>query len=407
MKKALFAQALFLSCAFLLSARDDLPPPESREVPPAPVVSDLRAEISGNAITLTWVPAPEVSGDNIILRSERPITAANFTAADKIGTVPASETRFTDTIESGKEYYYAILSRDGDGTYYEFFLPASNALLVAVTQNQAVLAVPSVAISAFDAITREDAVILTWKSPSMARNVVIYRSTAPFTGMNSLVQSVIVAGFTDSGAPYVDYPVPGVPYFYAILDESAVRSGTVAFSDGENTNAIPVEIPSMYLKVQKNALPGVRPMPLPWLNPASDIPVPERRFTSSTERMIKTLIAVSRPAEMPDRIPYIFRSDLAASIGGEEDNLKSILETGFASKKWDTTVLELERFLSIRRSPETTARTRFYIGEACFFSGNYDRALLEFLLARDRYYNQSNEWIQYVLAVKVSAKPAE
>jgi hypothetical protein len=397
MKKVLLALPVFLFCAFFASARDDLPPPEDREVPPAPVVSDLRAELSGVTVTLTWTPAPDVSGDNVILRSDKPISAANFTEAQRIATVPSAQTSYQDTIEGGKSYYYAILSRDDTGAYYEFFVPTSNSLLVAVSASGPTVDSSPEVFSAFDAITRDDAVLVTWKSETKGRNVILYRSTAPFTGMESLVQAVLVSAFTDDGSPFVDYPVPGVPYFYAILDEATVRSGTVAFSGGANTNATPVEIAGRYLNIQKPLLSTVRPMPLPWLNPENALPVPARGFSPRTETMIKTLAQKAKPDAVAVKEPFIFRSDREAASGGEDFALKQILETGFTAKDWKGTITSLERFLMIRRGEDTTARTRFYIGEACFFSGDYDRSLKEFLLARDAYYTQSNEWIQYVL----------
>ena len=406
MKKALLILPAFLFCAFLASAGDELPPPEDRKVPPAPVVSDLRAELSGSTVTLTWVPAPDVSGDNVILRSDKPISASNFTEAQRIATVSSGQTSFSDTIEGGKSYFYAILSRDDQGAYYEFFVPASNSLLVAVSASGPAVAAAPEAFSIFDAITRDDAVLLTWKSEPKGQNVILYRSTAPFIGLESLVQAVLVSSFTDDGAPFVDYPVPGVPYFYAILDEATVRSGTVAFAGGANTNVTPVEIPGRYLNIKTPLLSSVRPMPLPWLNPNNALPIPARRFSPRTETMIKTLAQKSKPDSIVEKEPYIFRSDREAASGGEDYALKQILESGFTAKDWKGTITSLERFLWIRRGADTTARTRFYIGEASFFSGDYDRALKEFLLARDGYYTQSNEWIQYVLDRMVAKESA-
>ncbi len=406
MKKVLFTLLAFLFCTFLASARDDLPPPEDREVPPAPVVSNLRADLSGTTVTLSWTPAPDITGDNVILRSDKPISAANFTEAQKIAVVPSGQTSYDDTIEDNKSYYYAILSRDDNGAYYEFFVPTSNSLLIAIAPDKTVPEAPPESFTTFDAITRDDAVIITWDSPTKGRNVLLYRSTASFTGMASLVQAVLVSGFSDSGVPFVDYPVPGVPYFYAILDEATVRSGTVAFTGGQNTNLVPVEIPARFLKIQKSALSAIRPMPLPWLNLENAIPTAPRRFSPRTEKIISALVQGAQPERFTEKTPFIFRSDREAVSGGEEYTLKRILENGFQTKNWTGTVAELEKFLSIRRGNETTARTRFYIGEASYFSGNYDRALKEFLLSRDRYYTQSNEWIQYVLARMISKKNA-
>ena len=95
------------------------------------------------------------------------------------------------------------------------------------------------------------------------------------------------------------------------------------------------------------------------------------------------------------RIPYLFTIDAQSNTGGEELALRTILAGSFIPGHWDAAIMELKRFLSIRRTPSTVARARFYIGEAQFFSGNYHQALLEFLLAQDRYYNQSREWIHY------------
>jgi hypothetical protein len=90
--------------------------------------------------------------------------------------------------------------------------------------------------------------------------------------------------------------------------------------------------------------------------------------------MIRALASSGTAKKPRERSPFIFRSDLAATAGGEEYALKRILKTGIASKDWNAAVTELEKFLAIRRSPETTAHARFDIGEACCVSGNYDRA---------------------------------
>jgi hypothetical protein len=397
MKKPLSAAFFLLFSLSLTFARDDLPPIEDREVPAAPIVSNLNAEVSGNSVTLTWTQAPDLAGDSAVLRSDKPITAANFGEAEKIATVPATQTTYTDSIEGGKTYYYAILSLDERGAYYDFFVPASNSLLVAVSADKGETVDQVARYSTFGAVTRDDSVIVSWEGGIRGKNVLIYRSTSPFIGLSSLVQAVLVAGFVDEGAPFIDYPVPGVPYHYAIIDEASVRSGTVSFADGLNTNASPVEVPARYLTFKKPLLASLRPMPLPWLNPDRSVQAEPRRFTPVTERNVDALAARAATGTTTAKAPFVFRSEREAVSGGEEFALKKIVEAGYGSKDWKGTIESLERFLAIRRGLDTTARTRFYIGEAAFFAGNADRALKEFLLARDRYYTQSNEWIQYVL----------
>ncbi len=94
---------------------------------------------------------------------------------------------------------------------------------------------------------------------------------------------------------------------------------------------------------------------------------------------------------------YLFEIDTLASGAGEEYALRKILETSFIPGKWDATIVDLGRFLSIRRTPDVSARARFYLGQAKYFTGAYSGALLEFLLVQDRYYVQAREWIQYVM----------
>jgi hypothetical protein len=401
MKKAIILPVhvcLHFCLAFsVLGAQENMRLPSSLEVPPAPVISELAAVCTGNTVTLTWKQAPDIDGESIIFRANRPITAANYFSAEKRGEVPASATTFNDTIENGKDYYYAVLSRDSRGNLYEFFLPVSNSLLVAVSTEAGIIPSEETAFSSFDTITRNDAVILSWKTSSKNQNVVIYRSTSPFSDMNSLVQAIVVTSFTDTGTPYVDYPVPGVPYYYSILDEDAIRTGSVTFNPGFNTNGIPVEIPSIFARIQRTKLLGIRPMPLPFLNPSQTPVTPLWRFSPATETKITALKVLSARKNEPLRTPYVFLSDIETNAAGEEYSLKKILETSFLVQNWNETTASLTQFLTIRRTPETTARAHFYLGEAYYFTGDYHKALLEFLLVQDLYYNQAREWIQYVM----------
>lgn len=397
MKKTLLAAMLVSrSLGFFYAETAELP--ESREVPPPPVVSALQASITGTTVKLDWIPAASVEGENIILRAERPITAANYTSADRRGSVPSGTGTFTDTVSENTSYYYAILTRDRDGTYYDFFLPASNSLLVPV-QVASAAPIQAASFSAFDAMTRNDAVIVTWKASVKNRNLVLYRSTSPFSGMSSLVQAVVISTFKDDGTPYVDYPVPGVPYYYAVIDDDTLRTGSAMFSEGTNTNRIPVEVPAMYEKAQRERLATLRPMPLPWLNPSSDPEIPALTFSKQTEAKIATLVKEVPPSKPVKALePYMFRSDRNGSGIGEEYTLRTILEKDFNATSYDKAISELTEFLAIRRTDDTVARTHFYLGEAWYLKGEYRKALPEFLLAEDRYYNQAREWIEYTLA---------
>ncbi len=365
-------------------------------VPPAPVVSGLTATLTDKTVVLSWDAPPARIAESSILRDNKPITAATYRSAERIGKVARNVTTFTDVLEAPGSYYYAVLSYGSDGRVFDFFLPANNATLVAVSFAPPVTA-GSARITAFAPMVRNDAVIVTWKSDARGANLVLYRSTTPFSGLTSLAGAIVLSSFAETGTPYVDYPVPGVPYYYAILDEASVLSGNVRFVTDENTNRVPVEVSAGYAKFQKNGVPPVRPMPLPWLNPDGKLERPPYRFSRETERMVSAMTSgAPKSREIPHRA-YLFEIDTLASGAGEEYALRKILETSFIPGDWEATIADLGRFLSIRRSPEVSARARFYLGQAKFFTGSYSGALLEFLLVQDRYYVQAREWIHYVI----------
>lgn len=380
-----------------LSAQDAASSFTASGVPPAPVVSSLSASVLGDTIILTWTPAPDVTGTSEILRSESPITAATEATAELRGKVDHGVTEFRDASESGKTWWYAVVSTDSDGTRYNFFLPASNSLIMPVYTGAVAIPTKST-ISGFTAKVRNDAVILGWSATLPGTNLVLYRSTSPFTSFSSLVSAVLVSAFADSGGSFTDYPVPGVPYYYALLDEDAVHAGIVAFEKGTNMNSVPVEVPAELSVIKRATVQPLRPMPLPFLNLAQGTEVPKTTFSPATEERIARLMGSARePVRV--HIPFIFRSDLESTTsGGDEYALRLIVTEGFGAGAYEATIARLDDFLSLRRSEQTAARAHFYRGEAYFFLGKHEEALLDFLLARDTYENQAGEWIQYALS---------
>ncbi len=364
-------------------------------VPPAPVVSSLAAKVSDGSVTLTWAQAPDVTGISEILRGDAPITVANESSARKLGSVPWNVTEFVDTdVEPGVRYWYAVISVDGDGTRYDFFLPASNSLIMAVSLEAPEKAGPA-GIDGFAARVRNDAVVISWSESVQGKNLVLYRSTEPFTAFSSLLPAVLVSAFSDTGASFTDYPVPGVPYYYALLDEDSVHAGEVTFAPGKNTNGTSVEIPSELALIQRASILPLRPMPLPYLNPSREPERPAVRFSKATETKIARLTATASARPLNERQAYLFRSDTEdRGAGGDDYALRKIVAAGFGPD----TLTALDDYLSLRRGEEAAARAHFYKGEALYFAGKYDDALLEFLLARDAYANQAGEWIQYALA---------
>lgn len=377
---------------------------ETSRVPLPPVASGLQAKADGASVTLTWQPFQGQQDKSVILRHTAPIAISNYAQAETIAELEAGETRFVDFPEESGSFYYAVIPRGAEtGELQPFFVPSENSLVFPV-EIAAAEAEAQVRVSFFDVILKNQAVVISWETEPYDSNVVIYRSTQPFEGITALAQASIVAASEEAVQPYVDYPVPGVPYYYAVVPESAVRSGGVVFGYGENTNEIPVEVPGEYAGIPSTtARAAVRDIPLPLLNPLGTTQAPPAAFSAETEEIIAAFNASTArrnaPQEesLPRDVPYRFPEDTAGGSGGEEAALKGILDTYFEGEAWAELEAELSRFLSLRRTDEVAARARFYLGEAYYFMGDYSQALAEFLLTRDAYPAKAGEWIQKVL----------
>lgn len=283
-------------------------------------------------------------------------------------------------------------------------LSAQVAPEASLPEEQANQAEGEARISFFDVILKNQSVEIRWQTVPAGANVVLYRSTRPFENMTALAYATIVAANEEALPPYIDYPVPGVPYYYAVIPESVIRSGNVIFRYGENTSEMPVEVPGEYVSLPSETEASARSIPLPRLNLAGATQASPAAFSEETERIISLMNAAAEKQNVRQEqgrqerdIPYRFPEDTTGGSGGEEAALKSILDSNFSSENWEGLQAELSRFLSLRRAENVAARARFYLGEAHYFLGNYRRAIEEFLLMRDAYPAKAGEWIQKAL----------
>jgi hypothetical protein len=239
------------------------------------------------------------------------------------------------------------------------------------------------------------------------RNLVLYRSVQPITRTIDLLSAVIVQSGLSS--PFTDYPVPGIPYYYAVIFEDELTRGSVGIYPGYNTTLKPVELRSAGGRI---GLPGaktsIRSMPLPLMSlnyavpgleglaeaPAAPVPLSPAVW-GSLESFSQ---ADPRPAA-PLKKPRAFSQDLDAEpAAGEEQALKTIVESYFLKEDWENSCVELRRYLSLHHTTGIAARARFYLAQALYFSLSYREALQEFLLVKDFFPGEAREWINAVLA---------
>ncbi len=138
---------------------------------------------------------------------------------------------------------------------------------------------------------------------------------------------------------------------------------------------------------------GIRNAPLP--NPGILLGFDGERTKMSgraNEEAKKLGRSYSRPAS-PFKSPYFFEEDMFSPDGGDEYILFETLRAGLAQKKYDESVKILTEYLSVHRTPETTARAEFYLGESYYFCRQYEAAIRCFLEVQDAFPELAKQWI--------------
>jgi hypothetical protein len=381
----------------------------------APYVSRLRIGVKDDLIILTWEDSPDSSGGLLVYRAPNPITSANLPSAAMVGKVPYGQGRFEDRPGSQSEWYYAVLSLDESGAPYEFFLPFKNATAVGVhPESPSLAALPSDAESFVDARfltakVESDAVVLKFGVSPSGHRLVFYRSPDPISSSLAVLSASIVTIVDDTVGEVRDYPVPGIGYYYAVIDEKRLKEGGVYIQPGANATLSPAKVEAGAFRV---GLPEVSPLsrsiPLPFRiidnaigsgerlgtayeAPSSDPSSPD--VEKAIDRILKLL--PTRNVNAPSLV--LVERDASSPGTGEDYTLASIVNECIVKSDWTNAISQLEKFLSLRRAESTERRARFYLGQAYALNGNFRDALFSLLVAQERYYLETRDWIAYCL----------
>ena len=384
----------------------------------APFVSHLQGELRNNLVRLSWVDSPHIRGPVYIYRSSFPFDEGDpFRGAGiKIIEIPYGAQSFIDEIDiygiQGKTLYYFAAASEETGRSYDIPISFTNTVDIEIpagdiVQEPAPRELPAAAetrtlygISSVEAAVQGDRVIITFNEGAV-KNVSIYRSTRPIRETQDLLGSVIIQ--TKISSPFTDSPVPGIPYYYAVISEEDLVRGAVEIVPGLNVTRSPVEITTAGQGDFRNR--DIRAMPLPLIsahaaipgtNTFSGPPAPAE-LSAEAAKALGNIPPRSR-SETVKKKPRVFARDLDTSNAGiEEYALGSIIRGSFSQKNWNSARDELVRFLALPRSAEINARSRFYLGQCYYFLHQNREALFEFLAIQDRYPSESREWIEACL----------
>ena len=402
MKRALF---LVISAFLLLPANLVFSQVDSIFTP---FVSRIKVEPEKSSIKISWHDTDDVTGNCIIYRYTSPINSDNFNEALKIARVPQGVEYYEDFPPyTNTNYYYAVLMEDKDSILHDVFIPFRNLTNKAAFITEKTKDETPALITGLKSWAGKESVQLSYKCSKPSAELFIYRNTEPIEDENDILEANLIATLSGATSSYTDYPVPGIGYYYAVIDSNLIKTGNYFFKAGENITVIPVELEIKSAeRIGLPEMPVSRPKPLPYLSitrgyqsgrqlsPSIIDSIPERKeMSSTTEKAVAALISDFEGPQSEKLEPEILKKDRAPEAGSEQALLADILESDFASGRFEAAEIRLQEFQKIRRKQEIEASVHFYLGQIYYFTGNYRASFTEFLFAEEYYYLESRPWI--------------
>jgi hypothetical protein len=404
----------FLFAPFSGSAQDAGAEPEAAEAA-VPFVSKLKARAVDSRIILTWRNPANLKGSLLLYRHSAQIDRGNLDQATRIARLAPEQESYEDSPPDTGSYYYAVLVEDHTGTVQETFVPYRNRTSEGVRVSVLPPAETAASrVTSIQASVVDEAVQVVFQATNPERELLLFRSNSPMTDSEDLLDAFAPIQLEAGTARFLDFPVPGVETYYAVLDTELFKLGKQELVPGENATIQPVVVP---VEVERAALPpaatevpgtektqaGGRPAatyPLPYLQLAPDsrsaaaLPQRLRQIDPRTREAVARLLASAPPPEPTRSSVVILPEDREGPAAGESTSLRSILEEYLLAGDYREAESKLQGFLNLRRSAYTEARVRFYLAQAYYFQGLYEEALLEFVLAQDQLYAPVQPWLE-------------
>jgi hypothetical protein len=378
----------------------------------APFPDKIRVGSRNNEVIISWEDTIDAQFGYRIYRSKELPSQENYVQAELLGESQPGKQFFSYRVSEETAYYYFILAKTEADLVYEIFIPLRNVTLLPV---QIVLDTPisrpSIIVGTINHLRAEQAgemVRISFQPSADAGRAVLYRATAPILSAVNLLESIIIAVLEEGRNDYQDYPIPGIPYFYAVIPESQLKAGSTIFTAGKNSTEHAVIIPAgLYRVGLPTANPISRSIPLPLLvfdrSIRSDLPlstlnqVPLTKVSSDTEKAIHDLVVLVGRTRTITQPPQTLPKTTVQS--GEQVLLSEIITRDFLAGNYNTAIKNLGLFLSLPRSTAVAAQARFYRGQSYVMLGLWREAFFEFLQSQTEYYRESKLWIDYLLDV--------
>lgn len=378
----------------------------------APFVSRIRVAVREGQVRLTWRDAEEVDGPYRIYRHNAEINDRTFPAAELVATVEGGVETYLDTPPGPGRYFYAVLTESEAGDVYKIFIPFRNKTIQpAVITEERAEAVAKARVFNLTATVVGNGIELTYDASRNGRELAVYRSTVPIRAFSSLVSATRIAVIESVERRYVDYPVPGVPYYYGIFDTEEIEEEAITVESGENVLAEPVQVRISAGRPTVDMPPPVStrgiPLPLLQLQAASvtaseaelaRIPDPQSLDPQTREALDSILLSAGETTPEPLE-PVVLPTERVMDARGTRGTLTEIIQEEFIPGDYREAAQLLTNLLAVTLEPEIAGRARFYLGQSYYFTGQYRDGFFALLLAKDEYHTEASPWMNRILRI--------
>lgn len=410
----LLAVGVLICAGPVLIAQDSDPEDLNRDVF-APFVSRLRVAVRDPQVRITWRDSEDLSdGSYLVYRHTAEINQGTLDESTLVATVdPGVETYLDTPLEEGN-YYYAVIAAEADGRTYPIFVPFRNKTLrpVAVTRLESE---EDLAASVYDidAQAQDMTIVLVFTPSRSGRTLAVYRSTEPFSELESIADATLLEEIESSSRRFVDYPAPGVSYYYGVFDKVLIERGSLEVEEGANalSSSVQIDLPSQQGITIQIPAATKRPAPLPILQLTSGLQSGERLATPdiprsatagllppSAERAVTEFLNDTQERADFSPEPVILAEERAGDGEGAQKTLARIVTGEFAAGDYDAAVELMRNLLMLPIGTDLEERIRFYLGQALYFDGRREPAFMEFVIAADGVlYSQVKPWMDGIL----------
>lgn len=245
---------------------------------------------------------------------------------------------------------------------------------------------------------------IMWTNPENTEKKItkflVYRNTMPITVFNDINNSTFLAQIPGSSTGYTDTVKDLNDYYYAVLSFTDECYDLIMPSMNATVNGVHVEakkqapvIPKREELEKKYPTGTLRETPLPYLDLVDGIEKSENQISGLAYEKAAGLGRKSAaPAVLLE--PYYFEADMISPERGDAYYLFQILSQSFAPRKYPDSIVQLKKLTGTNITPEVENRATFYLGEAYYFTGDFENAVRTFVKVQEYFPEESKKWLE-------------